>query len=62
MIWLQADFTGLMFASYHNHPDVASAFIDASCDIDAFGTVCSYFIFLSPIFSEPGQMSGELMS
>ncbi|KAK3088450.1 hypothetical protein FSP39_019357 [Pinctada imbricata] len=34
----EADFTGLMFAAYHNHPEVASAFIDAGCEINAFGT------------------------
>jgi hypothetical protein len=28
-----------MFASYHNHPEVASALIDAGCEINAFGTV-----------------------
>lgn len=34
----EADFTGLMFASYHNHPEVSSAFIEAGCDINAKGT------------------------
>lgn len=34
----EADFTGLMFASYHNHPEVASALISAGCEINAFGT------------------------
>ncbi|XP_055995316.1 ankyrin repeat and sterile alpha motif domain-containing protein 1B-like [Ostrea edulis] len=34
----EADFTGLMFASYHNHPEVASALINAGCEINAFGT------------------------
>ena len=28
-----------MFASYHNHPEVANAFITAGCEINAFGTV-----------------------
>ncbi|XP_060074912.1 serine/threonine-protein phosphatase 6 regulatory ankyrin repeat subunit A-like [Ylistrum balloti] len=34
----EADFTGLMFAAYHNHPEVALAFINSGCDINAFGT------------------------
>lgn len=34
----EADFTGLMFASYHNHPEVATALIQAGCEINAFGT------------------------
>lgn len=35
---LEADFTGLMYAAYHNHPDVASALIEAGCDVDAHGS------------------------
>lgn len=35
---LEADFTGLMYAAYHNHPDVASALIDGGCDINAHGS------------------------
>ncbi|CAG5121505.1 unnamed protein product [Candidula unifasciata] len=30
----EANFTGLMFAAYHNHVDVATAFIEGSCDLD----------------------------
>ena len=36
---LQADLTGLMYASYHNHPEVAQALIDAGCELDAVGSV-----------------------
>ena len=35
----QADLTGLMYAAYHNHPEVAQALIDAGCDMDAVGSV-----------------------
>jgi len=35
----QADLTSLMFASFHNHPSVALALIDAGCDLNAVGTV-----------------------
>ena len=28
-----------MFASFHNHPSVALALIDAGCDLNAVGTV-----------------------
>lgn len=31
----EANFTGLMFAAYHNHLDVASAFIDGGCDLNS---------------------------
>ncbi|XP_021355949.1 tankyrase-2-like [Mizuhopecten yessoensis] len=34
----EADFTGLMFAAYHNHPEVALAFTTSGCDINAYGT------------------------
>ncbi|XP_033726929.1 poly [ADP-ribose] polymerase tankyrase-2-like [Pecten maximus] len=34
----EADFTGLMFAAYHNHPEVALAFTNNGCDINAYGT------------------------
>lgn len=34
----EADFTPLMFAAYHGHPDVAKALLDAECDIHAVGT------------------------
>ncbi|XP_069105647.1 ankyrin repeat domain-containing protein 6-like [Argopecten irradians] len=34
----EADFTGLMFAAYHNHPEVALAFTSNNCDINAYGT------------------------
>ncbi|KAH9512245.1 hypothetical protein Btru_041264 [Bulinus truncatus] len=30
----EANFTGLMFAAYHNHLDVASAFIEGGCDLN----------------------------
>ncbi|CAG5118104.1 unnamed protein product, partial [Candidula unifasciata] len=30
----EADFTGLMFASYHNHIEVGRAFIEGSCDLN----------------------------
>ncbi|XP_063406989.1 ankyrin repeat, SAM and basic leucine zipper domain-containing protein 1-like [Mytilus trossulus] len=35
---LEADFTGLMYAAYHNHPDVASALIEGGCQINAYGS------------------------
>ena len=28
-----------MYASYHNHPEVAQALIDAGCELDAVGSV-----------------------
>ncbi|RUS76943.1 hypothetical protein EGW08_015292 [Elysia chlorotica] len=31
----EANFTGLMFAAYHNHVDVATAFIDGDCNLNA---------------------------
>ncbi|KAK6167385.1 hypothetical protein SNE40_021425 [Patella caerulea] len=34
----EADFTGLMFASYHGHYEVATAFIEAGCDINCTGS------------------------
>ncbi|XP_013400293.1 ankycorbin-like [Lingula anatina] len=34
----EADFTPLMFASYHGHPGVAQALIDAKCDATTQGT------------------------
>ncbi|XP_050410829.2 ankyrin repeat domain-containing protein 6 [Patella vulgata] len=34
----EADFTGLMFASYHGHSEVATAFIEAGCDINCTGS------------------------
>ncbi|KAK3602016.1 hypothetical protein CHS0354_027019 [Potamilus streckersoni] len=33
-----ADLTGLIYAAYHNHPDVALAFIEGGCELDAVGT------------------------
>ncbi|CAG2253911.1 unnamed protein product [Mytilus edulis] len=47
---LEADFTGLMYAAYHNHPDVASALIEGGCQINAYGSVYSD-IFQSEIQS-----------
>ncbi|CAG2198240.1 unnamed protein product [Mytilus edulis] len=35
---LEADFTGLMYAAYHNHPDVASALMEGGCQINAYGS------------------------
>ena len=35
----QADLTGLMYASFHNHPDVAMALIEAGCELNSVGTV-----------------------
>lgn len=34
----EADLTGLMYAAYHNHPEVAQAFVDAGCELDAVGS------------------------
>ncbi|KAI8764448.1 ankyrin repeat domain-containing protein 50 [Biomphalaria glabrata] len=31
----EANFTGLMFAAYHNHLEVASAFIEGGCDLNS---------------------------
>ena len=28
-----------MYAAYHNHPEVAQAFVDAGCELDAIGSV-----------------------
>ncbi|XP_060568285.1 ankyrin repeat and sterile alpha motif domain-containing protein 1B-like [Ruditapes philippinarum] len=36
--WGEADLTGLMYASFHNHPDVASALIEAGCELNSVGT------------------------
>ncbi|KAL3885526.1 hypothetical protein ACJMK2_025578 [Sinanodonta woodiana] len=33
-----ADLTGLIYAAYHNHPNVALAFIEGGCELDAVGT------------------------
>jgi len=33
----EADLTGLMFAAFHNHPEVAAVLIDAGCELDAIG-------------------------
>lgn len=38
----QANFTGLMFAAYHNHVDVAAAFIDGKCDLDCASCYVSW--------------------
>ncbi|XP_045165033.2 ankyrin repeat and sterile alpha motif domain-containing protein 1B-like [Mercenaria mercenaria] len=36
--WGEADLTGLMYASFHNHPDVASVLIEAGCQLNSVGT------------------------
>ncbi|WAR26179.1 Y045-like protein, partial [Mya arenaria] len=35
--WGEADLTGLMYAAFHNHPEVAMALIDAGCELNAVG-------------------------
>ena len=35
----EADFTPLMFAAYHNHPEVARVLTESGCDVNAQGTV-----------------------
>jgi ankyrin repeat protein len=42
--FFQADLTGLMYASFHNHPDVASALIEAGCELNSVGTVSTSFV------------------
>lgn len=36
--WGEADLTGLMYAAFHNHPEVANALIEAGCELNAVGT------------------------
>ena len=46
VLFTQADLTGLMYASFHNHPEVATALIEAGCELNSVGTV-SFSIFLT---------------
>ena len=45
---LQADFTPLMCAAYHNHPKVVQALTDAQCNVNMRGSVSTVLLSMPP--------------